>query len=72
MDQFVSAAAYGGEQVTTPLSNISREALEVLLQLGETRTEAIKWIDQAMRDPDNRPDDAEELVRRVYQIKSGG
>ncbi len=72
VDQFVSAAAYGGEQVTTPLSNISREALEVLLQLGETRTEAIKWIDQAMRDPDNRPDDAEELVRRVYQIKSGG
>ncbi len=50
---------------------LAREALEVLLQLGENRLQAVAWIDQALSSPD-APDRTEALVTRVYQIKSGG
>jgi Holliday junction DNA helicase RuvA len=72
VDPFVSAATYGGgDAKAAPVGGVARETLEVLMQLGENRTQAIKWIDQAMRDPDDRPADVEELVKRVYAIKSG-
>ena len=81
VDPFVSAAAYGrrdgdgdgqGRTTATPGqgSTIERGALEVLLQLGENRTQCINWIDQVMRDED-RPTDAEGLIARVYRIKGG-
>ncbi|MBI1337736.1 MAG: hypothetical protein GC164_12345 [Phycisphaera sp.] len=50
-------------------NSMAREALEVLLQLGENRTQAVTWIDAVLRDQD-RPRDAQELVSRVYRIKS--
>ncbi len=55
-------------------SNVAREALKVLLQLGETRADAVRWIDQALVAAEDggqdRPKSAEELIARVYQIKS--
>jgi Holliday junction DNA helicase RuvA len=76
VDRFVSAAAFGGgaESASTPVGagGMAREALEVLMQLGEQRTQAVNWIDQALRDPDDRPEDVEALVARVYRIKGGG
>jgi len=46
------------------------EALEVLLQLGENRIQAMTWIDQALRD-DEQPQDTRDLINRVYRIKAG-
>lgn len=72
VDRFAAAAAFGGADQAAPMSNLSREALEVLLQLGENRADAMKWIDRVMRDPDDRPEDVEELVRRAFVTKAGG
>ena len=76
VDRFVSAAAFGGAGAGRPaaggVSGIAREALEVLMQLGENRTQAVAWIDQALRDPDDRPGNVEALVARAYRIKGGG
>jgi hypothetical protein len=46
--------------------------MEVLLQLGENRNEALAWIDQALRDEKDRPRDVQDLIQRVYRIKAGG
>ena len=51
--------------------SIAREALEVLVQLGETRTQALTWIDAALA-ADDRPADTQALVAAVYRIKAGG
>lgn len=73
VDRFVTATAFagGGLSEVATTSSISREALAVLMQLGEGRTEAVNWIDRVMRDPDNQPEDVEELVRRVFVVKAG-
>ena len=49
----------------------AREAMEVLLQLGERRTDIAAWIDQVLARRD-APRDAESLIAEVYRIKSGG
>jgi holliday junction DNA helicase RuvA len=49
---------------------MSREAMEVLLQLGENRTQAATWIDQALRQGEP-PRDVQDLVARVFRIKAG-
>ncbi len=49
-----------------------RETLEVLLQLGESRVEALSWIDQALAGSQQPPDDVEQLIAEVYRVKSGG
>lgn len=51
--------------------SITREALEVLLQLGENRAEAIAWIDRAQSSRDEPFTDAQELLAEVYRIKGG-
>jgi len=53
-----------------PMASAAREALEVLLQLGESRPEAVRWIDEAQR---RHPgiDDAEALIKHVFAIKHG-
>lgn len=53
------------------LHAMSREALSALIQLGENRVQAVQWIDQALRDPDDRPRDVQALIQRVYTIKAG-
>lgn len=63
-----------GQSAAAPATagSIARQALEVLVQLGEQRNTASQWIDQIMRDTDNRPADVQDLVARVYRLKSGG
>ncbi len=78
VDHFVAADALAGsmgadaQALPTGVSSISREATEVLMQLGETRIAAIAWINEALNDPDDRPEDVHSLVERVYRIKAGG
>lgn len=84
VDEFLSAAAFPSDgrgsasasagAATQPSAGnaISREALDVLLQLGENRVQAVAWIDQAMRDPNDKPTTVDELITRVYRIKAGG
>ena len=85
VDPFVADAAYGdADAATTPAptpatrpagTSLAREALEVLLTLGENRTQAVAWIDQALAtDGDDgrpfHPTDVQQLINRVYQIKA--
>ena len=79
VDRFLDALPMGatgpdGEPAGTPAGtagSLARDALHVLLQLGENRTQAVAWIDRAMTS-DNAPADAEALVAEVYRIKGGG
>lgn len=57
-------------QVGGASGQLVRQALEVLLQLGESRLDAMRWIDQAMR-LEPVPRDAQELVSRVYELRAG-
>jgi Holliday junction DNA helicase RuvA len=79
VDGFVAAAAEAraaepGSPGTpaSSASGLTRAAMEVLLQLGENRNEALAWIDQALRDEKDRPRDVQDLIQRVYRIKAGG
>jgi Holliday junction DNA helicase RuvA len=58
-----------GSPQPAPGRSVAREVLEVLLQLGEKRTEAVAWIDQVLA-RDDAPDDAEAVLAEVYRIKS--
>ena len=76
VDPFLSAAGVPG--VTDDgmgtgggsAAGIVREAIEVLLQLGENRNQAVEWIDQVVRSAEGRPDDVQELIEAVYRIKA--
>ncbi|MEX0655697.1 MAG: Holliday junction branch migration protein RuvA [Phycisphaeraceae bacterium] len=78
VDRFVQPTATGAGSVdgqgATPAAgrptSVSREALEVLLQLGETRAEAVAWIDQVLA-RDEPPKDAEGVIAEVYRLKAG-
>ena len=77
VDGFVSDAAYpdgGGKGGAAPTSSgggtLAREALEVLLQLGENRTQAVQWIDRALS-ADEPPADVQQLVAEVYRLRAG-
>ena len=39
------------------------------MQLGENRTQAMMWIDEALRE-EEKPADVQDLVARVYRIKA--
>ena len=54
-----------------PATSLQRGAIEVLLQLGENRAQAVLWIDQALSQ-DDAPAEVEALVAEVYRIKGGG
>jgi len=81
VDRFVTAATYAGAGAsssadaaavrTLPGGPLAREALEVLLALGENRQQAVQWIDHILGDPDDRPDNVEDVVQRVYRMKAG-
>ena len=76
VDGFVSSAAYpndagGGDgPVSSGGGTLAREALEVLLQLGENRTQAVQWIDRALSG-DTPPADVQQLVAEVYRLRAG-
>ena len=75
VDRFAAAQSVTshGDSATelAPRGNVglARETLEALLQLGENRSQAMQWIDQAMT-ADKPPTSAQELLAAVYRIKS--
>jgi len=85
VDHLVAATSYPARQGDQPSksddaafdagSHVAREALKVLLQLGETRQDAMRWIDQALlaceSNGEPRPASPEELIAKVYRIKAG-
>jgi len=76
LDELVSATRYpageSGGAGEAPGGAIARQTLEALLQLGESRQDAVGWIDQAMNDPEAPPESTDDLLERVYRIKAGG
>jgi Holliday junction DNA helicase RuvA len=78
VDAFVSASAYSptgtsdtaDAGIDSPSTPLAREAMEILLQLGENRIQVIQWIDRAMM-ADDPPKDTQQLLEQVYLIKSG-
>lgn len=78
VDGFVSDAAYpagaGGQGGAAPAMSgggtLARDALEVLMQLGENRTQAVQWIDRALS-ADEPPADVQQLVAEVYRLRAG-
>ena len=79
VDRFLDAVPTGmrggldaadAESARVP-GGLARDALGVLLQLGENRTQAVNWIDRALS-KDDAPTDVEALVAEVYRIKGGG
>ncbi|MEX0774447.1 MAG: Holliday junction branch migration protein RuvA [Phycisphaeraceae bacterium] len=65
------AAAGQGGAASGAGGGLAREALEVLVQLGENRAQAATWIDMALRQKE-RPADVQAVIARVYQLKEGG
>jgi Holliday junction DNA helicase RuvA len=49
---------------------LAREALEVLVQLGENRSQALQWVDRVLAG-DDRPEQVQDVVAAVYRIKAG-
>ncbi|GAB4191543.1 MAG: helix-hairpin-helix domain-containing protein [Phycisphaeraceae bacterium] len=78
VDRFLEAVPTGRtvsdasvETLSSGAGTLARDALHVLLQLGENRAQAVNWIDRALSG-DDPPNDVETLVTEVYRIKSGG
>jgi Holliday junction DNA helicase RuvA len=65
--------ALGGEAlagIDTRWSTAQRDALEVMLALGDPRNEAVRWLERAAQlHPDI--DSADDWVRAAYRIKTG-
>jgi Holliday junction DNA helicase RuvA len=76
VDRFLDAVPVGAGAGTTAEAparvggGLARDALNVLVQLGENRTQAVNWIDRALAS-DDAPNDVEALVAEVYRIKGG-
>ncbi|MFW6033353.1 MAG: Holliday junction branch migration protein RuvA, partial [Phycisphaeraceae bacterium] len=76
VERFAATTAGGGTSAEPApaagaRSGLEREAMEVLLQLGESRPQAMAWIEQAMAG-EEPPADVEALIAEVYRLKSGG
>ncbi|MEM9415196.1 MAG: Holliday junction branch migration protein RuvA [Planctomycetota bacterium] len=81
VERFLGAAGGGAAGVAEgvpgdgaaggPATSLQRGALEVLLQLGENRVQAVAWIDEALSQ-DGPPTEVDQLVAAVYRIKGGG
>lgn len=69
--QAASDAAGGGGATVGTRGGLAREALEVLLQLGEQRLQAVQWIDRVLMD-DDPPTKVEDVIAAVYRLRAGG
>ena len=83
VDKFISAAHYGESTTKTKSNNamsdaltnsggggtLARDALEILLQLGEPRLDAVQLIDRVLA-RDNAPRDPQGIIEAVYAIKA--
>jgi Holliday junction DNA helicase RuvA len=67
----VASGGGNGKPGKPAARTLAKEALEVLLQLGENRTQAVTWIDEALRDEADKPRDVQAVIAKVYRIKSG-
>lgn len=77
VDRFLAAPATPGTatreaagETAAPARSVVREAVEVLVTLGENRAQALSWIDDVMRqNPDLR--DSGAIVTEVLRVKTG-
>lgn len=73
VEGFVGEAGIGATSATSadaqPASPLAKQALQVLVQLGENRAQAQRWIEEALRQDDERPQDVQQLLERVYAIR---
>ncbi|MEM7576427.1 MAG: Holliday junction branch migration protein RuvA [Planctomycetota bacterium] len=83
VDKFVSAAAYDTPPTpgkkTTPAApdkltssgggTLAKDALEILLQLGEQRLDAVQLIDRVLA-RDDAPRDPQAVIEAVYALKA--
>ena len=53
-----------------PARGLAREALELLLQLGEQRLQAVQWIDRVLLQ-DDPPTEVEDVIAAVYRLRAG-
>ena len=81
VDQFIGQPKSGesesqsdvvvGDDEYTPSERTaaSRNALEILIQLGESRPQSVIWIDQVMQ---KHPDleDPQEIITEVFNLKA--
>jgi len=57
----------------SPQGRLAREAIEVLVKLGENRVQAAMWIDRVLQQAQGaeRPGDVSALIARVYEVRGG-
>jgi Holliday junction DNA helicase RuvA len=67
-------AAGSGEtapaEAPTPRNNLAKEAVEAMVQLGENRAEAMRWVDHILTQHDDPPTTAEGVLTEVYRLKA--
>jgi Holliday junction DNA helicase RuvA len=79
VDRFVGApratttTATEGKRAGASAGNepITRQVVETLVALGESRIQALQWIDEAMQsvEPDDRPNSVQDLLDLVYRMR---
>ena len=70
MEDLALAASDAGETKTAELSQAQRDALEVLVAWGDSRSDAQQWLERAAQlHPDLQGPD--EWVRAAYRVKGG-
>jgi len=66
----IGQTAEGTPAAAVSLNNAQRDALEVMIALGERRADAERWLERAMQlHPDTAT--ADEWVKAAYRIRSG-
>ncbi len=61
----------GGETSGGGGRSLAKDALTVLVQLGERRQDAAAWIDQVLSS-DDPPTDVQGVIAEVYRVKASG
>ncbi|MBN2844246.1 MAG: hypothetical protein JXM68_14260, partial [Sedimentisphaerales bacterium] len=69
MAEFADMPSHAPSKAAKPLSNIEKEALEILMQLGESASVADMLIDKALKSDDSIVT-TEQLVQAVYRLKA--
>ncbi len=64
------ADAAAGEGDDVGARSLARQTVEVLVQLGENRLQAMRWVEEALAGKD-RPTEVQMLLTKVYQLKAG-
>lgn len=70
MGEYAVAATGRPTRATRPMTEIEKEALEILLQLGEKRAEAEELIERVMKSKEETAT-TDAVVQAVYRLKSG-